>query len=209
MSSAASGGSCGQGAASAVFGKYTTNSISGWGGDGTSGVIARGVATAVAGGVGSVIAGGKFANGAETAAFGYLFNQVLSSEEASRRAAARNNQVMQGKGCVGEAYRMCAGLPSNTEMSKEGKELVTDVGKLAASMHPAGRFVVGAVDGGSVVLDVATEDLKGAGTTASSMLVGAGVEKGLTHKGVPDSMAGRLGAVAGSAWERAVKFFND
>jgi hypothetical protein len=60
-----------------VFGKYTTNGISGWGGDGTSAVIARGVATSVAGGVGSVIAGGKFANGAETAAFGYLFNELM------------------------------------------------------------------------------------------------------------------------------------
>ncbi|WP_199226415.1 hypothetical protein [Limnohabitans sp. 2KL-1] len=74
VSSVAGGGSCSQGAASAVFGKYTTNAISGWGGDGTGAVIARGVATTVAGGVGSVIAGGKFANGAETAAYGYLFN---------------------------------------------------------------------------------------------------------------------------------------
>ncbi len=96
MSSAASGGNCGQGAASALFGKFTTNSISGWGGDGTSGVIARGVATMVAGGVGSEIAGGKFANGAETAAFGYLFNQVLSS----LRAAAAGNAAAAAGGQV-------------------------------------------------------------------------------------------------------------
>lgn len=85
VSSVANGGNCGQGAASAVFGKYTTNSISDWGGGGTSGVIARGVATMVAGGVGSVIAGDKFANGAETAAFGYLFNELslgITKEQA-------------------------------------------------------------------------------------------------------------------------------
>jgi hypothetical protein len=49
------------------------------GGDGTAAIIARGVATAIAGGVGSVIAGGKFENGAVTAAFGYLFNELAHS----------------------------------------------------------------------------------------------------------------------------------
>jgi hypothetical protein len=79
VSSVAGGGNCGQGAASAMFGKFTTNSISGLGGDGTAAIIARGVATAIAGGVGSVIAGGKFENGAVTGAFGYLFNELLHS----------------------------------------------------------------------------------------------------------------------------------
>ena len=77
VSSVAGGGNCGQGAASAVFGKYMTNAIGGVNENTpTSEVIAKGVATAVAGGVGSVIAGGKFANGAETAAYGYLFNAL-------------------------------------------------------------------------------------------------------------------------------------
>jgi RHS repeat-associated protein len=93
VSSVAGGGKCGEGAASAVFGKYTTNAISGWGGDNIQGVIARGVATSVAGGIGSVIAGGKFANGAETAAYGYLFNQVASRAAASNAAAAGNGAL--------------------------------------------------------------------------------------------------------------------
>eukprot|EP01032_Pedospumella_encystans_P026236 gene26236-29633_t len=77
VSSAAGGGSCGQGAPSEVFGKYTNN----WIGDtwkvkpGEFNAY-QATATLVAGGEGSVIAGGKFANGAETAAFGYLFNQL-------------------------------------------------------------------------------------------------------------------------------------
>ena len=78
VSAVAGGGNCGAGAASAVFGKYTTNALGGFGGPGVGGVIARGVATVVAGGVGSVIAGGKFENGATTAAFGYLFNQLAT-----------------------------------------------------------------------------------------------------------------------------------
>jgi RHS repeat-associated protein len=70
VSSVAGGGSCGQGAASGIFGKFATNNLN------FGGVVANGVAAAVAGGVGSALGGGKFANGAETAAFGYLFNQM-------------------------------------------------------------------------------------------------------------------------------------
>ena len=75
-SSVANGGGCGPGAAAALFGKFTSNAIGDIGGQGLTGDIARGVATVVAGGVGSVIAGGKFENGAMTAAYGYLFNQM-------------------------------------------------------------------------------------------------------------------------------------
>jgi RHS repeat-associated protein len=72
-SSVASGGSCKSGAAAAVFGKWATNATSNWGVG-----IAQGTAAVVAGGVGSVIGGGKFANGATTAAYGYLFNHCAS-----------------------------------------------------------------------------------------------------------------------------------
>jgi hypothetical protein len=73
ITSVAGGGSCGSGAASAAFGKFTTLQTQDWGFG-----IAQGAAAAVAGGVGSVIAGGKFENGATTAAYGYLFNAGLS-----------------------------------------------------------------------------------------------------------------------------------
>jgi hypothetical protein len=81
-SSVASGGNCGQGAAAAVFGKYASVTIGGTPGQFNGYQMA---ATMVAGGVGSVIAGGKFENGAKTAAFGYLFNQLahgFSKEQA-------------------------------------------------------------------------------------------------------------------------------
>jgi HNH/Endo VII superfamily nuclease toxins len=75
VSAAAGGGNCGQGAASAVFGKFATNAI-----DATPGEFNAydAAATVVAGGVGSVIAGGKFETGAMTAAYGYLYNNVFS-----------------------------------------------------------------------------------------------------------------------------------
>lgn len=86
VSTVASGGACGQGAAAAVFGKYATVSI----GD-TFGVKPgqfngyQMAATMVAGGVGSVIAGGKFENGATTAAFGYLFNELAHQTTKAQR----------------------------------------------------------------------------------------------------------------------------
>lgn len=79
VTSVADGGKCGPGAASAVFGKYTSVGIEGM----TSNQFAAGLATAVAGGVGSVIAGGKFENGAKTAAYGYLFNQLAHSSRST------------------------------------------------------------------------------------------------------------------------------
>lgn len=79
------GGGCGRGALSAVAGKAMTNLTAGWKMDD----VTRGVVTAVAGGTASVIGGGKFENGAVTAAFGYLFNELL--HEGDRKAAMRRS----------------------------------------------------------------------------------------------------------------------
>jgi hypothetical protein len=83
VGAAAGGGDCGQGAAGAAFGKFTSNYINN--NQLLSGTVARGVATVVAGGAGSVLAGGKFENGATTAAFGYLFNELMSGATAADR----------------------------------------------------------------------------------------------------------------------------
>ena len=69
VSGALGGADCGQSAMSAVAGKYVSNMTpADWGG-------AKGfVAATVAGGTASVTTGGKFANGAITGAYGYLYN---------------------------------------------------------------------------------------------------------------------------------------
>ena len=69
-SSAASGGSCQSGALSAGFSEAAT--FNGWQAKGFYGVVTA----SVIGGTASVLGGGKFANGAVTGAFGYLFNQM-------------------------------------------------------------------------------------------------------------------------------------
>jgi hypothetical protein len=70
VSSVASGGKCGSGAAAAVAGKFATQMTDG--GDLNS--QTRYLIAQAAGGLASEVAGGKFANGAQTAAYGYLFN---------------------------------------------------------------------------------------------------------------------------------------
>ena len=63
-SASASGGECGPGALSAGFGAAATVATSG-----------NFFATVIAGGIGAELGGGKFANGALTAAMGYLSNE--------------------------------------------------------------------------------------------------------------------------------------
>jgi hypothetical protein len=72
---AGGGGSegCARGAASAVIGKAVTNLTQSWGVG-----VAQFTAATVAGGVTSRVMGGSFESGATTAAYGYLFNHVLS-----------------------------------------------------------------------------------------------------------------------------------
>jgi RHS repeat-associated protein len=83
VSSVASGGKCGSGAAAAVAGKFATQMTEG--GDLNS--QTRYFIAQAAGGLASEAAGGKFANGAQTAAYGYLFND-LSHEARARLIGA-------------------------------------------------------------------------------------------------------------------------
>lgn len=83
LSSVASGGGCGTGALSGAVGsalsplttKVFQNPQENFG-DRIGGTIVSGVA----GGLASVAGGGKFANGAVTVAFGYLFNQSIGGQ---------------------------------------------------------------------------------------------------------------------------------
>ena len=92
VSAAAGGGNCGRGAVLAVFGKFATIEL-GISGSGLQYDVANGAIAITAGGIGSVIAGGKFENGAVTAAYGYLFNQL---SQAGRAAAGAGSSGGQG-----------------------------------------------------------------------------------------------------------------
>jgi hypothetical protein len=80
-SAMASGGSCGAGALSAGFSKVATLGLNDYT---TWDALSKGIAVTVIGGTASVLAGGKFENGAMTAAYGYLFNQMMTGRELAR-----------------------------------------------------------------------------------------------------------------------------
>jgi hypothetical protein len=88
ITSVAGGGSCGSGALSAAFGKFSTIQTQDWGAG-----VAQFTASVVAGGVGSVIGGGKFESGATTAAYAYLFNNCLANAPGCLTAVARGIQI--------------------------------------------------------------------------------------------------------------------
>jgi hypothetical protein len=81
-SAVASGGRCGPGALSGAVGSFAGPLLKGLN------FGAKLVATSVLGGLASVAGGGKFANGAVTAAFGYLFNSLAHEGAAARQQPA-------------------------------------------------------------------------------------------------------------------------
>ena len=95
-SAAASGGDCAHGAMAAAVGKSVSLGLElKFGPDGANWAphekVIGFIATTVAGGTASAIGGGKFANGAMTAAFGYLLNQL-------QRGAHRSTEKGVGRG---------------------------------------------------------------------------------------------------------------
>ena len=120
-----SGAGCGNGALSAVAGKFATNMTTGWD------PVSRGIAAAVVGGTASVIGGGKFENGATTAAYGYLFNQV-GSQLASRMAAtfgiAAGMSGIQNQSVSGDKeYDKVEGLSRSTSISSTSSDRSSQV----------------------------------------------------------------------------------
>jgi RHS repeat-associated protein len=84
VSSVASGSKCGSGAAAAIGGNFATQMTEGAGLNN----VTRNLVAQAAGGLAAEAAGGKFANGAQTAAYGYLFNQMAHAGRAAAGAGA-------------------------------------------------------------------------------------------------------------------------
>ncbi|MGQ0687222.1 MAG: RHS repeat-associated core domain-containing protein [Limnobacter sp.] len=109
-----SGGDCGSGALAGGFTKITSPYIAEFAGSTTfSDKFTGALMAGTVGGTVSELTGGKFANGAITGAFAYLYNQMfyngeLSPKEALQRAQERNNAVMRA--CVSGYTERCSGI---------------------------------------------------------------------------------------------------
>lgn len=132
-SSVASGGnssSCGRSAAAGIFGAWVsanTTDANGWN------AYTRGMATTAAGGVTSRMMGGSFADGATTAAYGYLFNALPHPDEGSScqtdgcRKASQQDSLPSDADT--RAIFKASNLPGsdNIAMSKAYQELAADM----------------------------------------------------------------------------------
>lgn len=195
VSSAVGGGQCGSGAASAVFGKFATNTIGGPGVNTDFGeVLAKGVATAVAGGVGSVIAGGKFENGAKTAAYGYLFNELLRDKNGSSfKSKGRYYEGDRTLGGYDTGAYLCSSVPPSSSEQYEALKLIvmpSGIGRIATTFIDASLTVYEFSAGNRM------EGYKGLG----SMFIGTGVELMLRPLG--PGAAGVGGHLTGIAYDQ-------
>jgi RHS repeat-associated protein len=123
VSGAMNGDGCGRGAASQLVSKYITIEVHG----GFAGTVA-------AGGLASSVTGGKFANGAMTAAYGYLFNSLAhptnTYEAGVRQAILRGDvgelQALLGNGVLSAEDALIAqrALTAMESLGPEGAQLL-------------------------------------------------------------------------------------
>ena len=91
---AISGGDCASGALAAGAGAALGPVFADFG------RVGEGIARAVVGGTFSVLGGGKFANGALTAAYAYMFNDLGANHDAGKAAEARTIGQLRGEGRI-------------------------------------------------------------------------------------------------------------
>lgn len=180
VTSVAGGGKCGPGALSAVFSKLATPIT------GQINAVAGTVVSAVIGGTAAELGGGKFANGAVTGAFGYLFN-CLSHPDACtkedipeiRNAAEACNGKMA---CIADLRQFAAeaGLP--VPRVSLGQALLEFLGigvgggaSAAAGPILGGASLGGGVAGGEAATALTTEQAANLARFAGKLPSGAGV----------------------------------
>lgn len=118
VTSVVSGSKCGPGALSAAFSKAVsgTDLMKGLTGGGYAERFAGAVVSAVVGGTASVLGGGTFANGAQTGAFSYLFNELAHSTTAAQRGYA---PTIYDDGTVCPAGKACYNPLNNNEAPQQ------------------------------------------------------------------------------------------
>ena len=126
LSASAAGGSCGSGALSAGLAQYAGSNIH------VDGMVGNVVARSIIGGTASVLGGGKFANGAMTGAFGYLFN-----------CGAHPGSCMRSK----DDPQTKTSLYHEYELDRPVCDLASGACTMANAMQQGARFTTPSADG--------------------------------------------------------------
>jgi hypothetical protein len=195
------GEGCARGAVSQVISKWVTLRTD------TLGTAGQFAAATIAGGTTSAITGGKFATGAQTAAFGYLFNCLshpgtctkADQPEIRRAAAACGND----SACIQRIaiYARESGIPLPPDMAQSLKDFVDITTLPARILTPAGRLV----DTGIDVLSATRSAINGTSdwiSTVSGEAYEMFMER--TLKPLNTELAGRAAAIWGKIFESVV-----
>lgn len=180
------GGDCGSGAlaagASAALGPAFSD----------LGRVGEGVARAVVGGTFSVLGGGKFANGALTSAYAYMFNDLGANHEAGKAAEARAIAQLRDEGrVVAEQVRLRIMTAAGGSI-----DAIADY----AFRDDKGRLVFGEVkDGTGARLSQNQKAVYAALVEGRAIITNPGVREALgVTPGVRYTVALTVNAVAGS-----------
>lgn len=187
---------CGRGMASALVGKFVTMHTEGIGGDDFAGKVTRGAMATVAGGLASVAGGGKFDDGATTAAFGYLFNEMLTDKQGrsfkSRGRYYEGDRTMSG---YDPGSCLCSSAPPTTQEIYEGF-------KIAATPLGIARTATLFIDLGVAGHDFYSNKVSDGALGMGSIAAGTGVE----HMAKPiGKFAGPIGHIVGMGYDRLAK----
>ncbi|SFV02101.1 RHS repeat-associated core domain-containing protein [Polaromonas sp. YR568] len=174
-SAAASGGDCGSGALAAGAGSAWSKY-----GPKFEGFAAKLVSHAIVGGTASVLGGGKFENGAVTAAFGYLFNELRhESSSLQRGEATKGTRAAYAHGWIDASENA---IPDDPVAHRQAMAELTDGASTVVALGTAACVAFtpcagGAVVGGTIIgagLSVTNSALI---SSPSSSFVDAGIDR--------------------------------
>jgi RHS repeat-associated protein len=194
-SSAASGGSCESGALSGAVGSALspiTNDLFPNASTDLGQRIGGTIVEATAGGLASVAGGGKFANGAVTGAFGYMFNAM-----GGRIVGGIVGGIVEGALGVetgpGDALLIAHGIYAGGDIGSALEDFVKDI-FVSSSLYPeAAAHIRDAIDGGQP--NVLTIDRDGASANRAAAIGGIDKVPGMQLDEYPPAMFSEGGMV--------------
>jgi hypothetical protein len=137
VTSVVGGGKCGPGALSAAASKALVVT----GVTDTKDIVSGTIVSAVTGGTVSVLGGGKFANGAQTGAFSYLFNYCAHAADCWRQAQEQVAKVWLGIGkAVGDVIWALTPGTASIDCIQQGCTAIA-AAAAAADFVPGGKAV--------------------------------------------------------------------
>ena len=199
------GGNCGSGAVSAGFAEFAGPKLL------TGNIVADTAVHATLGGVGALAAGGKFANGALTGAFGYLFNCVMhpntctKGDEQSIKAAMVTCKTQT---CIRQVaqYAREAGMAGVSQFDM-GTVLVDFFGFTTwapMQFSPHGRTVSEAIDISKLSYEFFEGKYIDSASTAAGLAYTKAMDRWLHGSG---ELAGRFSAFSGMFVEKVTHWY--